>query len=195
MTRVEAARGELARVVPYRRVDDVTLVRGGELLGDPVSDGESGYPTSDLDLTALPSTDDLDVAHGTLAERGPGRIVLGGWVARRTGLGVGDTAALARAGRTVDVRVVAVLPDNGPLNTGILTDSADLDRLGAPAAYKGLLADASRSGRMAVPPPCGRCDRRSGTATGWASRSSPTSGTATTRCWARCSGSPSAWSA
>ncbi|MFC5927074.1 ABC transporter permease [Micromonospora vulcania] len=146
VTRVEAARGELARVVPYRRVDDVTLVRGGELLGDPVSDGESGYPTSDLDLTALPSTDDLDVAHGTLAERGPGRIVLGGWVARRTGLGVGDTAALARAGRTVDVRVVAVLPDNGPLNTGILTDSADLDRLGAPAAYKGLLADASRSG-------------------------------------------------
>ncbi|MFC0506363.1 FtsX-like permease family protein [Micromonospora costi] len=142
VTRVKAARGDLTRVVPYRRIGDVTLVRGGERLGT----AESGYPTTDLDLPALPTTRDLDVAQGSLAERGPGRIALGGWVARDTGLRVGDRAALALAGRTVEVRVAAVLPDTGPLHAGILTDPGDLDRLGVPGTRTGVLADAARPG-------------------------------------------------
>ncbi|MCO1594681.1 ABC transporter permease [Micromonospora sp. RHAY321] len=141
-TRAQAARGALARVVPYRRVDGVALMRGGDRLGS----AESGYPTIDLDLPALPTTEDLDVAQGTLADRGPGRIVLGSWVARDAGLRAGDTTTLALGGKTVDVRVAAVLPDHGPLYAGILTDRADLDRLGAPPTYSGLLADAARSG-------------------------------------------------
>ncbi|SCF08502.1 putative ABC transport system permease protein [Micromonospora coriariae] len=142
VTRAEAARGALSRVVPYRRVDDVTLMRGADKLGDV----ESGYPTNDLDLAVLPSTGDLDVADGTLADRGPGRIVLNSWVARDTGLRSGDTVTLAIAARRVDVRVAAVLPGDGPLHAGILTDRADLDRLGVPTAYTGLLADAAGSG-------------------------------------------------
>ncbi|MEV1319061.1 ABC transporter permease [Micromonospora arborensis] len=141
-TQAEEARGALARVVPYRRVGDVTLLRGT----DPLGDAESSYSTTDLDLAAMPTTKDLDVAEGSLADRGPGRIVIGRWVARNAGLRAGDTAALALAGKTVDVRVAAVLPDSGPLQAGILTDPADLDRLGVPAAYTGLLADAAGSG-------------------------------------------------
>ncbi|NYH41552.1 putative ABC transport system permease protein [Micromonospora jinlongensis] len=129
----------LARVVPYRRVGDVTLTRGGDQLGDV----ESGYPTSDLDVAALPTIRDLDVAQGVLADRGPGRIVLAGWVARDAGLHVGDTATLTLGGRTVDVRVAAILPAEGPLHAGILVDRGDLDRLGVPTAYTGLLADAA----------------------------------------------------
>lgn len=142
VTRAEAAHGALARVVPYRMVDDARLLRGADKLGDV----ESGYPTSDLDLAALPSTGDLDVAQGTLTDRGPGRIVLNSWVARDAGLRAGDTVTLAVATRTVDVRVAAVLPGDGPLHAGILADPTDLDRLGVPAAYTGLLADAAGAG-------------------------------------------------
>ncbi|MEU5903396.1 ABC transporter permease [Micromonospora sp. NPDC047467] len=142
VTRVEAARGTLARVVPYRRVGDVTLMRGADKLGDV----ESSYVTNDLDLSALPTTGDLDVAQGALADRGPGRIVLDRWVARDTGLRAGDAVTLAIATRRVDVRVAAVLGGDGPLRAGILTDPADLDQLGVPAAYTGLLADAAESG-------------------------------------------------
>ncbi|MEU7589236.1 ABC transporter permease [Micromonospora sp. NPDC049230] len=142
VTRAEAARSALARVVPYRMVGDATLLRGAEKLGDV----ESGYPTSDLDLAALPSTGDLDVAQGTLTDRGPGRIVLNAWVARDSGLRAGDTVTLAVATGRVDVRVAAVLPGDGPLHAGILADPADLDRIGVPAAYTGLLADAADTG-------------------------------------------------
>lgn len=142
VTRAEAAHGTLSRVVPYRMVGDVTLVRGADTLGE----AESGYPTSDLDLAALPTTGALDVAQGALADRGPGRIVLSSWVARDSGLRAGDTVTLAVAARTVDVRVAAVLPGDGPLHAGIVADPADLDRLGVPAAYTGLLADASGAG-------------------------------------------------
>ncbi|MEU4551735.1 putative ABC transport system permease protein [Micromonospora violae] len=142
VARAEAAQGALARVVPYRKINEATLLRGADKLGDV----GSGYPTSDLDLAALPTTDDLDVAQGTLADRGPGRIVLNSWVARDTGLRVGDTVALAVATSTVEVRVVAVLPGDGPLHAGILADPADLDRLDVSAAYTGLLADAAGAG-------------------------------------------------
>ncbi|MFF0232781.1 FtsX-like permease family protein [Micromonospora sp. NPDC005254] len=142
VTRARAASGALTRVVPYRMVHDVALLRGAERLGDT----ESGYSTTDLDMSALPTTADLDVAQGTLADRGPGRIVLGDWVARNAGLRAGDTVTLARDGRTVDVRVAAVLPDRGPLYAGILADRADLDRIGGPTAYTGLLADAAHAG-------------------------------------------------
>ncbi|MGW5557126.1 FtsX-like permease family protein [Micromonospora sp. NPDC003944] len=140
--RAEAANGALARVVPYRMVGDATLLRGTDKLGHV----EAGYPTSDLDVAALPTTDDLDVAQGTLADRGPGRIVLNSWVARDAGLRVGDTVALAVATSRVDVRVVAILPGDGPLHAGILADPADLDRLDVSAAYTGLLADAAGTG-------------------------------------------------
>ncbi|MEU8422805.1 FtsX-like permease family protein [Micromonospora sp. NPDC048835] len=142
VTRAEAATGALARVVPYRMVGDATLLRGADRLGHV----ESGYPTSDLDLAALPTTADLDVAQGTLADRGPGRIVLNSWVARDADLRVGDTVALAVATSRVDVRVVAILPGDGPLHAGILADPADLDRLDVSAAYTGLLADAAATG-------------------------------------------------
>ncbi|GGO26674.1 ABC transporter [Micromonospora parathelypteridis] len=142
VSRAEAARGALARVVPYRRIDNVTLMRGA----DKLSDVEPGYPTNDLDLAALPSTGDLDTAQGTLADRGPGRIVLNSWVARETGLRAGDTVTVAVAAHRLDVRVAAVLPGDGPLHAGILIDRTDLDRLGVPAAYTGLLADAAGSG-------------------------------------------------
>ncbi|MDG4810525.1 ABC transporter permease [Micromonospora sp. WMMD1120] len=142
VSRVEAAHGALAQVVPYRRVDGVRLLRGTEELGD----GDSGYPTNDLDLAALPTTGDLDVAQGTLTDRGPGRIVLSAWVAWDAGLRAGDSVALAVDGRRVEVRVAAVLPGGGPLHAGILADPADLDRLGVPAAYTGLLADAAGAG-------------------------------------------------
>ncbi|MEU7612993.1 ABC transporter permease [Micromonospora sp. NPDC049204] len=140
--RAEAARGALARVVPYRMVGDATLLRGADKLGDV----DPGYPTSDLDVAALPSTGALDVAQGTLADRGPGRIVLNSWVARDAGLRAGDTVTLAVATGRVEVRVVAVLPGDGPLHAGILADPADLDRIGVPAAYTGLLADAAGAG-------------------------------------------------
>ncbi|WBB68516.1 ABC transporter permease [Micromonospora sp. WMMD812] len=142
VARADAADDTLARVVPYRRVDGLTLTRGGDRLGG----AESGYPATDLDLRALPTTDRIDVAQGRLADLGPGHVVLGDWVARQTGLRVGDTVALAVAGRTTEVRVAAILPDHGPLHAGVLTDRADLDRLGVPAAYSGLLADAARPG-------------------------------------------------
>lgn len=142
VTRAEAERAALARVVPYRRLDDVTLLRGPDTIGNV----DSGYPTNDLDLAALPTTGELDVAQGSLADRGPGRIVVNSWVARDAGLRAGDSVALARDGRTVDVRVAAVLPGDGPLHAGILADRADLDRLGAPTAYTGLLADAAVAG-------------------------------------------------
>ncbi|MFF0176868.1 FtsX-like permease family protein [Micromonospora profundi] len=142
VTRAEAAGGALARVVPYRQVDDVTLMRGTDKLGET----ESGYPATDLDLTGLPTSGDLDVAEGSLADRGPGRIVLNKWVARDSGLRAGDTVTLALAARRLDVRVAAVLPGDGPLHAGVLIDPADLDRLGVPTAYTGLLADAAGSG-------------------------------------------------
>ncbi|MEU7781399.1 FtsX-like permease family protein [Micromonospora parva] len=142
VSRAEAAHGALARVVPYRKVDDATLLRGADRLGAV----ESGYPMSDLDVAVLPSTGDLDVAQGSLDDRGPGRIVLNSWVARDAGLRAGDTATLAVATRRVDVRVVAVLPGDGPLHAGILADPADLDRLGVASAYTGLLADAAGAG-------------------------------------------------
>ncbi|MET7876271.1 FtsX-like permease family protein [Micromonospora profundi] len=142
VTRAEAAGGALARVVPYRQVDEVTLMRGADKLGET----ESGYPATDLDLTALPTSRDLDVAEGSLADRGPGGIVLNNWVARDAGLRAGDTVTLALAARRLDVRVAAVLPGDGPLHAGVLIDPADLDRLGVPTAYTGLLADAAGSG-------------------------------------------------
>ncbi|MET8527380.1 FtsX-like permease family protein [Micromonospora sp. NPDC005172] len=142
LARARAESGALTRVVPYRMVNDVALLRGGERLGG----AEAGYSTTDLDLSALPTLADLAVAQGSLADRGPGRVVLGDWVARTAGLRAGDTLTLGHDRSTVDVRVAAILPDRGPLYAGILADRADLDRIGGPTAYTGLLADAARAG-------------------------------------------------
>ena len=192
VTRAEAARGALARVVPYRMVGDATLLRGADKLGDV----ESGYPTSDLDLAALPNTGDLDVAQGALTDRGPGRIVLNGWVARDAVCG---PATLSRsppppAGSTCGWP--RSCPVTGPLHGGHPrrsgpTWTGSVCRPRTPVCWPTRPAPA----RTVAPPACGRCGRRSVAATGWASRCSPTNGTATTRWCARWSGSLSVWSA
>jgi len=143
---VERARSrpELVRVTPYRRVaEGLTLAPPGTA---PAGAGGSGVSATDLDPRALPAMDKLDVADGSLAALGPGRVVLAASVARDTGLAVDESVTLRYAGRAAEVRVAAVLPDWAPLATGMLADRRDLDRLGVPAAYSGLLADAAGPG-------------------------------------------------
>jgi len=126
---------ELTRVTPYRRLGDVTA-------------GTSNVELTavDLDVSALPALDKLDVRSGSLAALGPGTMVLSRYASDATGLRTGDTAALTAGGRSVRLTVAALLPDTAPLGTGIVLDPADLTRLGAPAAYAGLLADAAQPG-------------------------------------------------
>ncbi|ROT28153.1 FtsX-like permease family protein [Micromonospora sp. HM5-17] len=137
----------LTRVTPYRRLAGLTLARGGP---DAVrlDDEASALLTTDLDLRALPTTRHLDVADGSLADLGPGRVVLAEQTARDTGLRVGDTVALRYGERETEVRVAAILPDAAPLATRLVADRGDLDRLGVPSGYSGLLADAARPGEQ-----------------------------------------------
>ncbi len=131
-------RAELANVAPYRRVRDLSL--GSTKLN---------MDANDLDLKALPTLSTLDVASGTLASTGPGSVVLSRWVADEAGLAAGDTTTLGRTGRTVPVKVAAVLPGSTPLGAGLIAAPADLDRLGVPAGANGVLADAARPGEQA----------------------------------------------
>ncbi len=131
-------RAELAHVVPYRRVADLSL---GSI--------KLNTAANDLDLTALPTLSSLDVASGTLAATGPGSVVLSRWVAEEAGLAAGATTTLGRTGRTVRVKVAAILPGSTPLGSGLIVAPADLDRLGVPAGANGVLADAARPGEQA----------------------------------------------
>jgi putative ABC transport system permease protein len=134
---VEQARSrpELANVTPYRRLGQVSA--GGS---EPMLDA------TDVPMTALPAMSKMDSAAGSWRDLGPGKVVLSGFTAEVSGLTVGDRAVLKAGGRTVDLTVAAVLPDSAPLGTGMVLDGGDLTRLGAPAAYSGLLADAAKTG-------------------------------------------------
>jgi putative ABC transport system permease protein len=134
------ARPELANVAPYRRLD--VTVAGTEVTAN------------DLDLAALPALRKLDVAAGSLADRGAGKAVLAGFVADATGLRLGDEAEVSQGGHRVRVRVTAVVPGTVPLGSGIALDPGDLSRLGGPAGYSGILADATGDGER------GRADGR-----------------------------------
>jgi putative ABC transport system permease protein len=84
--------------------------------------------------------------NGSLGDLKAGTVVLGRFAADLAGLATGDTATITAGGRTVKLRVVAVLTDMAPLHTGLLLDPADLTALGAPATASGVLADAARAG-------------------------------------------------
>lgn len=129
-------RSEVTHVAPYRRLDG--LAADG--------DKETTYTASDLDLRALPALRALDVAEGSLADTGPGRVVIDGFVADQLGKRAGDQLTLTRGEHTVRLRVAVVLPGSIPLRSSVAVDPADLDRLGAPAGAAGILADAARPG-------------------------------------------------
>jgi putative ABC transport system permease protein len=105
-------------------------------------------------VTTLPQLGKLDVTAGRLADLAPGRVVISGFTADLTGLGLGDEAIVVADKRTVRLRVAAVLPDSAPLGSALVVDPADLTALGAPAGYAGVLADATTSGEQ------GRTDGR-----------------------------------
>ncbi|RKR87540.1 putative ABC transport system permease protein [Micromonospora pisi] len=139
-------RGELTHVAPYRRLDGVGVSLPGSSGTGSAGGGETRFGATDLDLAALPELDKLDVRSGRLADLGPGRVVLPAYVARYSGLRAGDRVVLTREQRKIEVGVAAILPGNTPLGSGVVVDSADLDRLGATAGYVGLLADATKAG-------------------------------------------------
>jgi putative ABC transport system permease protein len=134
VTRARASR-ELKNVTPYRRLSAITI-----------DSGKTELDANDLRLPALPSLGKLDVKSGALGALGPGTMVLSGFTADLTGLKTGDTATVRAGGRSVRLKVAALLPDLAPLRSGLVLDAADLTRLGAPATYSGLLADGTGTG-------------------------------------------------
>ncbi|BCJ40228.1 hypothetical protein GCM10010168_30860 [Actinoplanes ianthinogenes] len=128
------ASGELTRVTAYRRI---ATAKVGPF--DEVS-------VTDLDMAALPRLRDLDVKHGSVDDLGPGKAVLGNYVAESAGVGVGDRVQVTNKGKKAELTVVAVLGDEAPLHTGLLVTPADLTALGAGPAVNGLLADAAHDG-------------------------------------------------
>jgi putative ABC transport system permease protein len=131
-------RPELTHVTPYRRLGQVTI-----------GDSQTLFEATDLPMTGLPAMSKMDSAAGSWRDIGPGKVVLSGFTAEVAKLRVGDKAVLRTGGGTVELAVAAVLPDSAPLGTGMVLDTADLTRLGAPATYSGLLADAATTGEAA----------------------------------------------
>ncbi|WP_127505814.1 FtsX-like permease family protein [Actinoplanes solisilvae] len=132
-------RDELKDVTGYRRL--------------PVKIGDmEGLDVTDLKVGALPELKKLDVSSGSFADVGPGKVALSGFGSDITGAGVGDQIEIKTDKRTVRVTVVAKLPADAPLHATALLDPSDLTRLGAPAAFSGVLANA------AVPGEEGRTD-------------------------------------
>jgi putative ABC transport system permease protein len=111
-----------------------------------VGDSQTKLDANDLDMAALPTLKKLDVSSGALGDLGPGKVVLSGFTAELSKLKLGDRAVLKANGKSVQLTVVAVLPDSAPLGSGMVLNAADLTRLGAPAGYSGLLADAAKAG-------------------------------------------------
>jgi putative ABC transport system permease protein len=128
-------RPELANVTPYRRLE--------------VKIGNDELDANDLAVRALPQLEKLDVTAGALAALEPGRVVLSGLAAELTGLTMGSDLTVTHGKKTVQLSVVAVLPDSAPLGSALILDPADLTRLGAGRGYSGLLADASGTGEQA----------------------------------------------
>jgi putative ABC transport system permease protein len=129
------ASADLTRVTPYRRVEDVTIT---------VADSQSG--ATDLDLASVPLLANLAPKSGSLADLRPGTMAISSFTADVAHLAVGDTAPVHTGKATVALKVVAVFPSSAPLNSGVLVTSGDLTKLGAPATYSGMLADAAKPG-------------------------------------------------
>ncbi|MBU2664238.1 ABC transporter permease [Actinoplanes bogorensis] len=127
-------REELTDVTPYRRMN----INLGTF---------EGLAATDLSMTALPELKKLDVVAGSVADLGPGKVVLSGFGADTSGKKVGDQVRLAAGDRTVDLTVVAQFAGDAPLHASAVLDPADLTRLGAPAAtFSGVLANAKVAG-------------------------------------------------
>jgi putative ABC transport system permease protein len=126
---------DLAHVTGYRRLNDVQI-----------GTDESKLQVTDLDLAALPTLDKIDVSAGSLAGIAPGAVAISGFAAELSGVALGETTTLTAGKKKVQVKVAALLPDTGPLQSYVLLDPTDLTKLGAPATYSGLLADAAKPG-------------------------------------------------
>ncbi|WP_250035170.1 ABC transporter permease [Paractinoplanes maris] len=127
---------KISHVTPYRRLQTT--------IG-----GQSELPVTDLVMSGLPQLKKLDAASGSLGDAGPGKVVLSGFAAEVTGARVGDPVEFVTGKRKAKLTVAAVLPDDAPLHASAVLDPADLTRLGAPATYAGVLADAAASGEKA----------------------------------------------
>ncbi|GAA0568634.1 ABC transporter permease [Paractinoplanes ferrugineus] len=137
------SRKELTNVTPYRRLEI-------QFAGHDIK----GLDANDLNIAALPELKKLDVAAGSLADLGPGKIAISGFTSDLTGLQVGDKATVSHEAKKATLTVVAKLPDSAPLGSAAVIDPADLTALGAGAGFSGLLADASTTGEQ------GRTDGR-----------------------------------
>ncbi|MFG1996889.1 FtsX-like permease family protein [Actinoplanes sp. NPDC048988] len=126
-------RRELTHVTPYRRI--TTKIGNVE-----------GLTAVDLTMGSLPELDKLDVTAGSVKDLKPGSAVISGFTAETTGLGVGDKITLVAGKRSGTFTIAARLPDSGPLGSAVVLDPGDLTKLGAPATYSGVLADAAESG-------------------------------------------------
>lgn len=126
------SRSELTHVAPYRRLN--------------VKVDQTELDANDLAVTALPELGKMDVTEGRLADLGPGKVILSGYVGDITGAKLGDRLEVAGAKGKVQVTVAALLPDSAPLNSSMVLDPADLTRLGAGTAYSGVLTDAAKAG-------------------------------------------------
>ncbi|MFI5891636.1 FtsX-like permease family protein [Actinoplanes sp. NPDC051513] len=135
-------RRELSHVAPYRR------------LSVKVAGNESDLDAVDVSFSAVPRLGKLDVVAGKLSSLGPGRVVISGFMSDMTGLSVGDSLTVSQGKRTVPLTVAAKLPDSAPLGAAMVLEPGDLTKLGAPASYSGLLADAAVTGEK------GRTDGR-----------------------------------
>lgn len=120
----------LAHPVPYRKV--WTNPAGCQI----------GTNATDLDLRSLSTWSQLGTFAGSLEDLGPGKAVVAADLADTCQLAVGSTLDVRRDGRGLKLTVVAVMQDT-PLMAGIITGSADLDRLGAPSGPSGVLVDAA----------------------------------------------------
>ncbi|WP_433383240.1 ABC transporter permease [Actinoplanes sp. CA-142083] len=137
-----AGRQELAHVAPYRR------------LSVKVAGNESQLDAVDVSFSAVPRLGKLDVVAGSLGDLGPGKVVISGFMSDITGLSVGDAVSVQQGSKSEKLTVAAKLPDSAPLGAAMVLDPGDLTKLGAPATYNGLLADASVTGEQ------GRTDAR-----------------------------------
>lgn len=126
---------DLTHVAPYRRLGEVRI--GGV---------EFPLDATDLDMAALPTLEKIDVSSGALSDIRPGAAAVSGYAMDSAGLKLGDTTTLTVGKKKLQVTVAATLPGNGPLQSDLLLDPSDLSKLGAPASYNGLLADATKAG-------------------------------------------------
>jgi putative ABC transport system permease protein len=124
---------QLKTVVPYRQADI------------QVGQAAMQVEAADLDLRRVSTWHQLGTADGSLAHLGPGRTVLARVVANSIGVRPGDAVTLRRGDNTVTVRLAAIM-NSTPLTSPVLVDPVDLTRLGVPAGYSGLLADAAHPG-------------------------------------------------